>query len=100
MTEGPWPCDGFLKCSNGRFVKFVNMATSRDYKRKATCLIGAVLAKNIEMVKCLLRVKEIDVNKTDGGSRSMSPLLYAFQKEYLEIARVNSFFFFILTRNV
>ncbi len=65
------------------------MPNSKEYGR--TCLIAAVYGKHIEIVKRLLRIKEIDVNKGDEDGKN--PLHIACGEDYLEIARVkfNSF---------
>ncbi len=63
-------------------MKFVNM------QRRYTCLFAAVDGKHIEIVKHLLSVKEIDVNKRAGGQ---TPLQFACERGHLEIARVKSF---------
>ncbi len=84
----PWGC--FLKCSNDQFVKFVNMR----HEYGITCLIAAVDGNHIEIVKRLLCIKEIDVNK--GDEDEMNPLHYACLRGYLKIARVNSFSFHLI----
>ncbi len=80
-------------------MKFVN-----HQNHWITPLMSAVCGQDIEMVKRLLSVKEIDVNK--GYEDGMTPLHVACKYGYFEIARVKSFFhmyflpFFLFTRNV
>ncbi len=78
----------FLKCPNVQFEKFVNMPSYLG----RTCLICAVEGNHMEIVKRLLRIKEIDVNK--GSSDGWNPLHCACESGYLEIARVKSFSYF------
>ncbi len=64
------------------------MPNSKEYGR--TCLIAAVGGMHIEIVKRLLRIKDIDVNKGD-ELHGTNPLHMAGQRGNLEIARVKCF---------
>ncbi len=79
----------FLKCSNAQFGKFVNMPG----KCGKTCLIAAVryCCHHISIVKRLLRIKEIDVNKVN--EYGQNALHCACKEGYLEIAIVKFFNF-------
>ncbi len=78
-------------------MKFVNKTYGEELHPsdifEKTCLLAAAWHHRLEVVKRLVRVKEIDVNKCD--KRGSTPLHYACH-EYdnrasLEIARVKSF---------
>ncbi len=74
----------FAKCSNdsAQFVKFVNMSDSQGY----TSLSSAVQHNHLGIVKRLLRIKEVDVNKG-----KITPLHIALPMGNFEITRVKSF---------
>ncbi len=75
-----------------QFVKFVNKTYT--YERTSdisepTCLFAAIKGDHIEIVKRLLRIKEIDINKVN--KHGSTPLHVACWKGCLEIVKVKSF---------